>query len=62
MELRLNLRGSNSYMLKCFSNTQGEVSLKAWEVTIKTEKDLAGKEPKEIINKKTEIGTKQAHI
>ena len=49
-------------MLTCFSNTQGEVSLKAWEVIIKTEKDLAGKEPEEIINKKSQIGTKQALI
>lgn len=62
MEIRLNLIGSNSYMLTCFSNTQGEVSLKAWEVIIKTEKDLAGKEPEEIINKKSQIGTKQALI
>ena len=62
MEIRLNLIGSNSYMLTGFSNTQGEVSLKAWEVIIKTEKDLAGKEPEEIINKKSQIGTKQALI
>lgn len=36
--------------------------MKAWEAIIKTEKDLAGKDPEEIINKKSQMGTKQAHI
>ena len=35
--------------------------MKAWEAIIKTEKDLAGKDPEEIINK-SQMGTKQAHI
>lgn len=35
--------------------THGEASLKVWEAIIKTEKDLAGKDPEEIINKKSQM-------